>query len=133
MPSVIDRAARTLRAIDGVAFDATQDTITVPPPAADGFLVRLRMVDDRQFVVWYDRWEQTFDRAEDAFDCFEYGLSDSCRLKIVLRGDTPIVWHVEKREYGMWVPGNHPRKARSLAFWRQRSVVYRQNRVFRRT
>jgi len=133
MPSVIDRAARTLRAIDGVVFDASDDTITVPPPADDGFVVRLRMVHDRQFVVWFDRWEQTFDRAEDALDCFEYGLSDSCRLKIVLRGDAPIVWHVEKREYGMWVPGNHPRKVPSLAFWRPTSVVYRQNRVFRRS
>ena len=57
MPSVIDRAARTLRALDGVDFNATDDTITVPPAADDGFLVRLRMVHDREFVVWFDRWE----------------------------------------------------------------------------
>ena len=76
------------------------------------------MVHDREFVVWYDQWQHAFDRAEDALDCFEYGLSDSCRLKITLRGDEPIIWHVEKREYGMWVPGHHPLKRRSLAFWR---------------
>ena len=132
MPSVIDRAARTLRAIDGVVFDATDNTITVPPASDEGFLVRLRMVHDREFVVWYDQWQHAFDRAEDALDCFEYGLSDSCRLKITLRGDEPIIWHVEKREYGMWVPGHHPLKRRSLAFWRPTSVVYRQNHVFKR-
>ena len=90
MPSVIDRAVRALRAVDGVVFDATDDTITVPPASDEGFLVRLRMVHDRAFVVWYDRWHHDFDRAEDALDCFEYGLSDSCRLKITLRGDKPI-------------------------------------------
>ena len=110
-----------------MVFDATDDTITVPPASDEGFLVRLRMVNDRAFVVWYDHWQHTFDRAEDALDCFEYGLSDSCRLKITLRGDEPVVWHVEKREYGMWVPGHHPRKRRSLAFWRPTRIVYRQN------
>ena len=132
MPSVIDSAVRSLRAIDGAVFDATEHTITVPAVSDEGFPVRLRMVHDREFVVWYDRWQHTFDRAEDALDCFEFGLSDSCRLKITLRGDEPVVWHVEKREYGMWVPGQHPRKRRSLAFWRPARIVYRQNHVFRR-
>ena len=132
MPSVIDQAARTLGALDSVAFDAGQDAIAVPPASADGFAVRLQMVHDREYVVSYDAWQHTFDRAEDAYDCFEYGLSDSCRLKITLRGDEPINWDVERREYGMWAPGRHPRKRRSLAFWRPARIVYRQNHVFRR-
>ena len=89
-------------------------------------------MSDRAFVVWYDQWHHDFDRAEDALDCFEFGLSDSCRLKITLRGDEPVVWQVEKREYGMWVPGRHPLKRLDLAFWRPTRVVYRQNHVFRR-
>ena len=132
MPTVVDRAVKMLRAIDGAVFDATGDTITVPAASDDGFLVRLRMGHDREFVVSYDRWQHTFDRAEDAFECVEFGLSDSCRLKITLRGDEPVVWHVERREYGMWVPGRHPRKRRSLALWRRARIVYRQNHVFRR-
>ena len=132
MASVIDRAVRTLRALESVAFDAGDDAIAVPPVSDDGFAVRLHMVHDREFVVSYDDWRHTFDRAEDAYDCFEYGLSDSCRLKITLRGNEPVSWHVEKREYGMWVPGHHPRRRRSLAFWRPRRIVYRQNHVFRR-
>lgn len=133
MPSVIDRAVRTLRAHDGVAFDASEHTITVPAASDDGFVVRLRVMHDREFVVWYDRWQRTFDRAEDAFDCFEYGLSDSCRLKITLRGETPVSWHVEKREYGMWMSGHRRVKRLSLAFWRPKRTVYRQNHVFRRS
>lgn len=72
------------------------------------------------------------DRAEDAYDCFEYGLSDSCRLKITFRGDAPVARQVEKRECGLWVPGHHVVKRRTLAFWRPARTVYRQNQVFRR-
>jgi hypothetical protein len=133
MASVIDRAVRTLRALDSVVFDAGDDAIAVPPASADGFAVRLQMVHDREYVVSYEGWQHTFDRAEDAYDCFEYGLSDSCRLKIALRGDEPVGWHVEKWEYGMWVPAQHPRRRRSLAFWRPLRTVYRQNHVFRRS
>jgi len=132
MPSVIDKAVRMLAAIDDAVFDATEHTITVPAVSDEGFLVRLRMVHDREFVVCYEHWQHTFDRAEDALDCFEFGLSDSCRLKITLRGDEPVAWHVEKREYGMWVPGRHPLKRLDLAFWRPTRVVYRQNHVFLR-
>jgi hypothetical protein len=132
MPSVIDRAARTLRRIDGVAFTASEEEIAVLPASADGFVVRMWMVHDREYHVAYDRWEHVFDRAEDAYDCFEYGLSDSCRLRITLRGDAPVAWHVEKREYGMWAPGHRPLRRRLVPFWRPARVVYRQNRVFRR-
>lgn len=129
MPSVIDRACRTLRD-RGVVCDASEDRLVVPPGSGDGFEVTLRIVHDRQFVVTYDGWHHTFDRAEDAADCFEYGLSDSCRLKITFRGDRAVAWQVEKREYGMWSPGHHVDRRRSLAFWRPRRVVYRQNHVF---
>lgn len=106
MPSVIDRAVRTLRAHDGVVFDVSEHTITVPAASGDGFAVRLHVVHDREFVVSYDRWQHTFDRAEDAFDCFEYG---------------------------MWMSGHHRVKRFSLAFWRPMRTVYRQNHVFRRS
>jgi hypothetical protein len=131
VPSVIDRAIRALRA-RSVPFESSEEEIVVAPASEAGFLVGLRMVHDREYRVRYDAWERVFDRAEDAYDCFEYGLSDSCRLRITLRGDLPVAWHVEKREYGMWVPGHHPLRRRFIPFWRRARVVYRQNHVFRR-
>jgi hypothetical protein len=131
MPSVIERAVRTLRA-RGVVFEASAEEIAVAPASADGFAVHLRLVHDREYRVRYDAWEHVFDRAEDAYDCFEYGLSDSCRLRITFRGDAAVAWHVEKREYGMWSPGHHPLRRRLIPFWRRARVVYRQNRVFLR-
>jgi hypothetical protein len=128
MPSIIDRAVRTLSALN-VAHTVAGDEIVVPRQSADGFEVRLRLVSERSYVVMFEQWRQDFDRAEDAYDCFEYGLSDSCRLKLVYRGDRPESWQVEKREFGMWAPG-HVVTRRSFAFWKPRRVEYRQNRVF---
>jgi hypothetical protein len=128
MPSIIDRAVRTLTAL-GVAHHVDGDAIHVPKTDAGGFDVRLQILGARAFLVSCDGWRHDFDRAEDAYDCFEYVLSDSARLKIVSRGDRPEVWQIEKREFGMWAPG-HPVRRRSWAFWRRRRIEYRQNRVF---
>ena len=128
MASIIDHAARTLTNLH-VPHTVAGDEIVVPRQSADGFDVRLRLVSERSYVVMFDQWRQDFDRAEDAYDCFEYGLSDSCRLKLVYRGDRPESWQVEKREFGVWAPG-HAVTRRSLAFWKPRRVEHRQNRVF---
>jgi hypothetical protein len=129
MATIIDRAVRVLTALS-VPHAVHGDEIVVPASSPDGFDVCLRVVSDRAFVVMFDRWRHDFDRAEDAYDCFEYGLSDSCRLKVVYRGDAPRLWQVQKREFGMWAPG-HVVTRRSWAFWKSRRAEYRQNRVFR--
>jgi hypothetical protein len=127
--SVVDRARKTLDA-RGVAFDAAEDRIAVPAADAGGFDVTLRVVEPRKFLVSYEGWFQTFGRAEDAYDCFEYGLSDSCRLRITFRGRTAVAWQIEKRDYGVWMPGRAVRR-RLAPFWRKARIERRQNQVFK--
>jgi hypothetical protein len=127
--SVVDRARKTLTA-RGVAFDAVANGITVRASNAAGFDVSLRVVGPRKFIVSYEGWFQTFGRAEDAYDCFEYGLSDSCRLRITFRGVTQVAWQIEKRDYGVWMPGRVVRR-RFVPFWKRARIEQRQNSVFR--
>ena len=129
MASVIDRARKTLDAL-GVAFDADSSRIVVSAEEPSGFDVTLRVIGPRTFVVSYEGWFQTFDRAEDAYDCFEYGLSDSCALRITFRGPTAVAWQIEKREYGVWMLGRRVRH-RLVPFWKRRRLERRQNHVFR--
>jgi len=126
--TVIDRARKTLTARD-VAFDASGTRIIVRAADVTGFDVSLDTLDSRNFIVRYEGWYETFNRAEDAYDCFEYGLSDSCRLRITFRGARPVAWQIEKREYGVWTPGRIIRR-RFVPFWRRARVERRQNRVF---
>ena len=128
MASVIDRARKALSA-RGVTFDADVHSISVPAIDRSGFDVRLRVVESREFIVTYEGWFETFGRAEDAYDCFEYGLSDSCRLRVTYRGTLPVAWQIEKRDYGVWMPGRIVRR-RLVPFWRPARVERRQNRVF---
>ena len=131
VPSVIDRAVRTLRAFDGVASTPLSDTDRRARRDSEGFVVRLRMVHDRKFVVSTTPGSTTFDRAEDAYDCFEYGLSESCRLKITLRGDEPS--HLARRKAGVrHVGARPPAEAAFVAFWKPARVDTRQNHVFPR-
>ena len=131
MATIIDRAVRTLTTL-GVAHRVERDAIDVAKTDDGGFDVRLEILGEREYVVRCEGWRHEFDRAEDAYDCFEYVLSDSARLKIVYRGELPELWQIEKREFGMWAPGHPVRKA-SWKFWLPRRVEYRQNRVFAST
>ncbi len=129
MATVIDRARKALAAYPGIAHDSSSRRIVVPPANREGFTVSLEILGEREFRVQYDGWHHRFSRAEDAYDCFSFGLSDSCRLRVTKRGDTPVAWQIEKKEYGLWVPGRRIAR-RVVPFWRALQVVHLQNLVF---
>jgi hypothetical protein len=58
------------------------DTITVVPRDEDGFPVWLRE-EVGAYVVGFDGWHEHFDSEEDALNCFAFGLSGYCRVKVV--------------------------------------------------
>jgi len=127
--NVIERARKVLSEL-GVPFLAGADRITVPASDISGFEVTLQVSGSRKFVVSYEGWFETFQRAEDAYDCFEYGLCDSCRLRITFRGETAVAWQIEKRDYGVWMRGRAIRR-RIVPFWRRVRTEQRQNQVFK--
>ena len=129
MPSIINRAVKALPA-DGLRFEATTRTLTVPPATDDGFAVSLVVRSDREYEVQGEQWTERFERAEDAYDCFLFLLSEESRLKVTLRGTTAVGWQVEKREYGLWVPA-HPVRRRLVPIWRPARTVWKQNHVFK--
>jgi hypothetical protein len=128
MPSVIDRAVKALRG-QGVSHETSHREVSVPAALPDGFRVTLQMRGDREFAVQCDGWFETFGRGEDAYDCFTFALSDQCRLQIIRRGDTPVEWQLQRREYGMWSPGR-PVRRRLAPLWRRAHLEYRHNRFF---
>ena len=129
MPSVIEQAVKALRAQGAAGVEATEAAVVVPASDADGFTAMLRVHGEHAFEVTCEGWSERFSRAEDAYDCFLFVLSDGCRLRVTLRGATPVGWQLERREYGFWVPG-HAVKRRLVPIWRRALTVHRQNRVF---
>jgi hypothetical protein len=129
MPSVIDRALKALP-VNGLRFEATPRSVTVPAIADDGFTVVLEMRGDADFEVRGDGWLERFGRPEDAYDCFLFLLSEHGRLKVTMRGQTAVGWQVERREYGLWVPG-HPVRRRFSPIWRRARTIWKQNHIFK--
>jgi hypothetical protein len=128
MASVIDRALKALPG-DGLRVEAAPRSLTVPPATDDGFPVVLVVHNDREYEVQAEGWNERFPRAEDAYDCFLFLLSEQGRLKVTLRGAVAVGWQVEKREFGLWVPA-HPVRRRLVPFWRPARTVWKQNHVF---
>jgi len=129
MPSVIDRAVKALPA-SGLPFEATARRLTVPQATSDGFPVMLCVVEDGEYDVRADGWSERFARSEDAYDCFLLLLSEQGRLKVTVRGTTAVAWQLERREFGMWVPGR-PVRRKWMPIWRRARTVWKQNHVFK--
>jgi hypothetical protein len=111
----------TIRAEEGA------NSITVLPMDSRGFPVSLH-VSGKEFVVAFAGWHEHFSSAEDALNCFAFGLSEKCRLKVYKRGSFAYRWTVESQENGAWVRDSTTGLL-FFPFWRRREVVHLQNRV----
>ena len=129
--TLVARAKRRLARWPEVVYNATPAVLRVSAPHPDGFAIQLQE-HRKRYVVRFDGWKRTFDRDDDALDCLELGLSDSCRLAVTCRGATPVAWTLESREFGMWVPHRRTRR-RLVPFWRPERTEYRQNTVITRS
>ena len=128
--TLIARARRRLTRWPELRYDATHARLRIPAPHAGGFAIELQS-GRKRYTVRLDGWMRPFDRDDDALDCMELALSDACRLAVTCRGNIPVAWTLEVREYGMWV--RHRRVQRRLVpFWRRERTEYRQNDVIAR-
>lgn len=108
-----------------VRIEKGEGWIRCLPNSAEGFVVEL-LVRDGDYIVAFEGWHEHFGDAESALNCFAFGLSNTCRLKVVSRGGAPHRWIVESLDNGEWTidseTGNFIFK-----FWHSPSVSYRQN------
>jgi hypothetical protein len=99
--------------------------LTVLPAGPEGFEVSI-IESPGHWTVAYEGWHEEFDSERSALDCFAFGLSAACRLRVEYRGAAAVKWTLEVRSGGGWVEEStvglfHP------FFWRRRRVRYLQN------
>jgi hypothetical protein len=104
----------------------TSDSIEVTPAEPSGFSVRLN-IKDGGYVVHMGGWHEHFDTAEEALNCFSFGLSSSCRLRVEFHGSRPTRWRMEAERDGDWIPDSET-GALLVPFWRQRRIGVFRNR-----
>jgi hypothetical protein len=124
--SVVQTIADRLRDNDpSLSTRVECDTITVEPRDQNGFPVWLS-VEGGSYTVGFDGWHEEFDSEEEALNCFAFGLSADCRLKVVFRGKLAHRWTVESKTNGAWREDSTTGLL-VFPFWRRPHVVYKTN------
>jgi hypothetical protein len=102
-------------------------SITVMPVSSSGFEVML-YDHDNKFTVYFDGWHEHFDNENEALEAFSFGLSNQCRLKVILYGNKGYKWTVESKDGTEWVSDSETGLL-FFPFWKKKSVEYKQNNV----
>lgn len=110
-------------------YEAGDGWIRYVPCSENGFVVELQALDE-EVIVAFDGWHEHFPDNETALNCFAFGLSDACRLKIVSRGGRPHKWIVEELQNGYWVADSETGLL-FFQFWRRPRVIYLQNAIIK--
>lgn len=109
------------------AYRVSGRMITIDPTTANGFLVSLEEGSD-EWIVSFEGWHEHFQSEDDALNCFAYGLSERCRLRIDYRGSFAHRWALEERSDDGW----REESVTGLLFypfWRRHRVEYRWNSI----
>ena len=125
--SPIDSIKHRLTRYPNTRYEERDGRITVFPADDSCFEVSLSVGVD-EYIVSFFGWQEHFTEPEDVLNCFAFGLSEQCRLKISYRGTTPHRWTVESMKGGRWVEDSTTGLL-LFPFWRKREVKYFQNRL----
>ncbi len=113
----------------GVPFEVHDDTVIVRAAHRAGFDVSFAETATG-YLVGYDGWQEHFTDEHRALSCFEFGLSDRCRLKVFRRSTRPYRWTVEYLADGQWLEGGTVGRL-DFPLWQERDIEYRQNALIR--
>ena len=123
--NVIEEIQAKLQKYPHAKFESDDNAISVFPTSNEGFIVSL-IVNPNSYTVSFNGWHEDFQRAEEALNCFAFGLSADCRLKEYRRGDFAYKWTVEAKEKGEWVEDGTTGLF-LFPFWKSKEVRYLQN------
>jgi tetratricopeptide (TPR) repeat protein len=122
-----DRLKRILSEELAVEYVLGEHSISVKPRDSAGFEVELTEYGD-EITVHFEGWHEHFNDVGRALECFLFGLTDRCRLRVSRCGEKPWRWVVESRANETWATSSSAMYYPfSFHFWRRHDTIYRQN------
>jgi len=125
----IDKIKERLKKYPQLEYQIEDNSISVDSTSSQGFTVWLTE-NNPGFTVGFDGWHEEFEHEDEAMNCFAFGLSDECRLKVVKYGNKPCSWIVESRDGDQWKEESKTGLI-FVPFWKSKSVEYLSNSVFK--
>ena len=128
----LDEIRSRLKKYPELRFQDDGERIEVFPVDESGFPVSFYQ-HGTDFTVGYAGWHDTFKDPTEAFNCFVFGLSEDCRLKVTCRGRYEYRWVVEHFENGAWRQFDEVALLLPVPFWRKKEIKYLRNSVIKVT
>jgi len=111
-----------------VVYEAQPGSLRILPNSETGFTVSLH-TNGGSYTVSFNGWHEEFTDAQEALDCFGFGLSPACRLIEYRRGRTACRWSAQTFRDGEWrdfsVTG-----LTIVPFWQREIPEILQNHLF---
>ncbi|RMA67715.1 hypothetical protein [Ulvibacter antarcticus] len=126
MNKTINEIVNRLKKYPEVEYKLDENSITVNPKCKNGFPVSMTSDGNGNYTVAFDFWHEEFDNENDALNCFAFGLSKDCRLKLTKKGEKPIKWTVESNDNGIWIKDSST-GILNFTFWKKAEFEYLQN------
>lgn len=129
--SPIDEIKLRLEKYSEVVFEEKENYICVLPSSKRGFDVWFAE-DEREYTVGFSCWHEHFDKdeLEYALNCFAWGLSDSCRLKVYSRTGKEYKWVVQSFEEENWINFSTT-SLFNFSFWRKKDISFKMNELIK--
>jgi hypothetical protein len=100
--STADKIEDKCKKYPDIKYKRDGAAITVFPANSNGFEVSYNPAGNKHNVSFLG-WHEEFSNENEALNCFAFGLSGECRLKISSKGNFPYKWTVEaKDKNGNW-------------------------------
>jgi hypothetical protein len=100
--SVVEGIKARLQKYPTARYESGETWIRVVPALSDGFIVQLR-AGLNTYEVSFEGWHEDFGSEEEALNCFAFGLSTKCRLKVWSFASFDYKWTVEHNQDGAWL------------------------------
>jgi hypothetical protein len=100
--AVLEVIREKLQKYPDVKFEMSDSHVIIFPRTAGGFSVSL-YVHGRGYTVGFEGWHEEFIEESEALDCFAFGLSEECRLRVVSMANFDYRWIVQQRSNGTWI------------------------------
>ena len=123
--SAISQIVEKLKKYPELDFEQDANSISVTP--VNGFNVWLTE-NGNLLTVGFSGWHEEFTEIEEALNCFTFGLSDKCRLKVYKRGSFEYKWIVQASHENEWYDDSET-GILFFPFWRKKQVLLLQNAV----
>lgn len=122
---VIEMIKTKLQNYPQAKYESNDHSVKVFPRNENGFTVSL-FLNEGDYTVSFNGWHENFQTAEEALNCFAFGLSSDCRLKEYVRGGFAYKWHLEHKVDSIWVKESETGLF-FFPFWRKLEIRYLQN------